>query len=276
MHHEFAVESYRAFTEKFGETGDYQFIKNWCLEPEMKAFAIEHCDEKIADIYGTVSGMSGYRKPTDKQKEAIAHAMLTRRTARDILISIYGEKVVTLLKDMDAIDESDEVAAEMFKYGIRLSDKRIAFGLLNEFIPTGPDSLQGNTYRASVRVIALLKDIEEDYDSYVKAGIMVGLISGERIALTAEEMRKTGQKDQDVLRFSNEAMELERYIKLYYRGSHKDFAEAMGVTPSKVSEWKKLGWIVYRGQLWSSKRTLARNDDVMMCKLPDTNQGNGA
>lgn len=268
MHYECAVESYVSFHEKFGEKADFLFIKNWCLEPEMLAFAMNHCDPEIGNICKTITGMTGYQKPTDKQRDAIAHAMLSGRSASDILISIYGKKVIPLLNHMQRFDDADDVAEELFKHGIRLSDKRIAFGLMNEFVTEDQEMPQGNTYRASVQVIALLENIINDYDAYAKARVMGGIVGGELIALTAAEMKTVGLLEHDLLNFRSEAMELERYINLHYNGSHKDFAEAMGVAPSKVSEWKKLGWIAYKGRLWSSKRTLASNDSVTNYQLP--------
>ncbi|QFH71055.1 hypothetical protein FR762_15590 [Enterobacter sp. E76] len=257
MHHEFAVESYEKFIENNPESGEYSFIKHWCLEPEMMEFALANCDEKTASIIETIKGMTGYRKPTDKQKSAIALDMLNGRTAKDILRAVYGDKVKDLLPEdapVEPEEVSDEVVSELAKHDIQLSDKRIAFGALSDFVVDKGEEELGNCYRASVSAVENMRKGA----SRGTVDALATLVCDERIVVTKDELKKLNQQESDVVTYSSEVMEIERYISIYYNGSHKDFAAALNVTPSKISEWKKLGWVIYDGKIWSSKRTLSR------------------
>ena len=268
MHHEFAVEAYNYHAENFGENADFLFIKTWCLEPEMIDFAVKNCNEKVNDIIATIKGMSGYRKPTDKQKAAIALNMLQGRSAKDILRAVYGDKVKDLLPDYESsysVGEDDEVAKELAAHGIILSPVRVAFGVLSGFVADDDDDMHGNTYRASEHAVINMK-----------AGVSRGtvdaiatLVLDERIVVTMAELKKLNQEESDVIMFSSKPMELDRYIRLYYDGNNGKFAAAMGVHASKVSEWKKLGWVAYDDKLWSSKRTLKNGEqDEEVASLP--------
>lgn len=268
MHHEFAIESYNAFCEKNPEGADYSFIKHWCLEPEMLEFALEHCDDKVVDIITTIKGMTGYRKPTDKQKAAIALGMLNNCTAIEILLAVYGEKVAGLLRSAETAatpETADAVETELASHGIELSHKRIAFGVLSDFVTDGNDAKKGNTYRATKAAVRKMS-------SEIARGtvpVLATMVVDEIVVVTLDELAKLNQPEADALRFSARPMELERYIELNFGGNHSAFASAMGVNKSKVSEWKKLGWIAYDGALWSSKRTLSNGkDNVKMLDLP--------
>lgn len=268
MHHEFAVEAYNYHAENFGENADFLFIKNWCLEPEMIDFALKNCNEKVNDIIATIKGMSGYRKPTDKQKAAIALNMLQGRSAKDILRAVYGDKVKELLPDYEdsgSVDDEDAVAKELAAHGIILSPERIAFGILSDFVADDDDNFHGNTYRASKNAVMNMR--AEASRGTVDA--LATLVLDERIVVTMSELNKLNQEESDVLLFSSKPMELDRYIRLYYGGNNGKFAAAMGKHASKVSEWKRLGWIAYDGKLWSSKRTLKHgNQDEEVASLP--------
>ncbi|MGX5010930.1 hypothetical protein ACWKX5_06580 [Enterobacter asburiae] len=265
MHHEFAIESYSAFCDKNPDGADYNFIKHWCLEPEMLAFALENCDDKVVDIITTIKGITGYRKPTDKQKAAIALGMLNNRTAIEILLAVYGEKVAGLLRSAETPETADVVETELASHGIELSHKRIAFGVLSDFVADDNDAKKGNTYRATKAAV-------REISSEIARGtvpVLATMVVDEIVVVTLDELAKLSQPESDALRFSAGPMELERYIELNFGGNHSAFASAMGVNKSKISEWKKLGWIAYDGALWSSKRTLSNGkDNVKMLDLP--------
>lgn len=268
MHHEFAVESYEYHVENFSDKADFLFIKNWCLEPEMVNFAIEHGTDKTRDIISTIKEMTGYRHPTDKQKAAIAIDMLRGRTAKDILLAVYGDKVRDLLPEEKPleVDAEDAVAVELAKHGIALSDKRVAFGLMSEFLVDEAE-FNKNTYRTTVDAAKNLAKLPQNGRS---VDALLTVVLDERIAVTQAELRKLNAVECDGINFSAKPLELECYIKSHYAGNHKAFADAMGVAPSKVSEWKRLGWVAYEGKLWSSKRTLgAPGSDVEMIALPE-------
>lgn len=156
----------------------------------------------------------------------------------------------------------DNVAAELKKFDIKLSKKRIAFGMLIDFIADAREVRSGNTYRATEKAVAST----ERYDGRTT---LVTLVCDERIVVTMTELKKLEGKEVDCIKYESETMELARYIELYYNGNHGTFAADMGVSQSKVSEWKRLGWVVHDGKLWSSKRTLQKGPEQEMASLPN-------
>ena len=56
-------------------------------------------------------------------------------------------------------------------------------------------------------------------------------------------------------------MNLQAYIKKYYRGIQADFARASGVQPQQVTQWIDKGFIVVRGKLYSPRRDLPAVED---------------
>jgi hypothetical protein len=258
MHHEFAFESYEYHIDNFEDKADFLFIKTWCLEPEIMEFALANGSEKTADIIKTIKGMSGYRRPTDKQKAAIALDLLSNRTAREILVGVYGDKIAVLFSERESEKaeklSGDLAATELASHGIEIGSKRVAFSDAGQRIASKHDVSTGNTYRASVRAV---KALEMYADGFWENNLVeIGKISGELIALTHDEMKKLGLKDQSVLDVNSGRRELRSYIEQNYGGNQAEFARVMGVTRHKVSEWISNDWIVYKGKLWSSRRDL--------------------
>ncbi|QKJ89347.1 hypothetical protein PMPD1_4449 (plasmid) [Paramixta manurensis] len=267
MHYEFALDSLNEFRKRSGN-GDFEFIKNWATEPEMLAFAASNGDSKAADICRTISGMTGYSKPTAKQKAALAVSMLSGRTAKDILIAVYGEKMAALFAEQEAAElAGDPVRAEAAKSGIKISGRRIAFGLIAEWIAKPSHEEEGVTYRASEKAVAMLEDENADHNG--PGGLVTAEIAGELIVVTMRELKKLGQKDHFVKQFETETTDLKTYIDKHY-ASQREFAQAMGVADSKVSLWCKEGWIVYGNHLWSSKRSLPATDSERAINIPAT------
>ncbi|WP_158785131.1 hypothetical protein [Pantoea sp. BAV 3049] len=251
MHYEYAFDSYKAFQQR-SNNPDFDYLKNWATEKELMTFAAENCGELVADICKTINSMTGYRKPTPRQKEVIARSLIQKMgSARDVLIAVYGNDIAELFSELDNESAEDEVAKIAEESGIRLSPRRVAFGQLSDFVCKPGDENKGQTYRASVDAVRLM-DREQDYNP------ATALIGGEHIVVTVSELKKLNQEDHDVLTFSAQAMELRDYIARYYENNQSLFAEKMGVNRSKVNLWIKSGWVALNGKLYSSKRDLPK------------------
>lgn len=56
-------------------------------------------------------------------------------------------------------------------------------------------------------------------------------------------------------------MKLHEYIKKYYGGNQKRFADAQGVKPPQVTQWLAKTMVVVDGKLYSFRRDLRKLND---------------
>ncbi len=181
MHIDYAREVVEYHEDNYDEH-NMTILKSMCAESEVMKIAESMGVEKVFSICKTMreATHSRYNKITDKQRHAVAAALLEKYgTARAVLALAFNKT------------ELEMFGAEVEIEDVQIHPKlRIGFGLLSDFVADAKKQEEGVTYPASRSAIRATKRGD--------GGTMTVLINGHGLtAVTVSEAKKLNLPEQE-------------------------------------------------------------------------------